>query len=413
MAFLVAVLAALTLSVACHADIILATFDGAAHTTWNWRVMNDPVMGGISVSNATINTTLQAAVWEGQVRIVPSLKAPGFCNYETTNGITTKFNDASPYSHLLLRVRSSTPSYAGYKVSFAADTLDRQFKSFKANFELNTTEWTTVAIPFTQFSKDWSSFTGDCNTTDPTGQVHHCCSAAHPEVCPTKHNLRDISQLGLWTEGASGDFHLEILWIGAGNAQQSATGEILTELPEEMSRKHGAARLHVPTSRNTCKYPVQHNLRYNISGRLGKDYLPLSGLMPLESLAFAVCCDRDFQDFAEPQSFFAEPDVNLFGHLNPDGQTIFYDTTCGLPVFVAPVNRTLADFKQDTTEHTWPSFRVGEAIMENIVINATSGAMFSKCGTHLGSYDPDARGPRYCIDLSCISGNPAKSVLRA
>ena len=197
------------------ADVLLATFDGAPKTTQQWIVMNDPVMGGQSISKAFINTSLSAAVWDGQVRIVPKLSAPGFCNYMTTRALTTHFADASPYTHLTLRVRTTTPSYTGFKVSFAADTVNPQFKSFKANFNITGTDWTTVAIPFSQFSKDWSPYTGNCDTKDPTGVQHHCCSSAHPEVCPTKRNLHDIMELGLWTEGVAGDFHLEVQWIGA------------------------------------------------------------------------------------------------------------------------------------------------------------------------------------------------------
>ena len=37
--------------------------------------------------------------------------------------------------------------------------------------------------------------------------------------------------------------------------------------------------------------------------------------------------------------------------------------------------------------------------------------VLSSCGTHLGSLLPDADGARYCIDLSCISGNAAGIVM--
>jgi len=381
----------------CNAQIYLATFDGAPKTTYPWRVMNDPVMGGVSVSTVYINKTLAAAVWDGQVKIVPSLKAPGFCNYETEKAELTRFADISSTTHLLLRVRTSSPEYAGYKVSFAADTLNPQFKSFKANFNITGTDWTTVAIPFNSFSNDWSPYTGNCDTLDPTGVQHHCCSAQHPEVCPTKRNLRGITQLGLWTEGASGNFHLEIQWIGAGNASYpEADLSVLPELEKEAPLK---------AQRDSCANRVQSHLRFNVSGRLASDYLPLTGFLPLESLAFAVCCDTQFAAFSEPADFYARPDVDLFSHLSASGPTVFYDTTCGIPVFAAPVNRTLEDFMADTKEHTWPSFRPGEIFLDNVIINATTGDIRSKCGTHLGSYDPDSRGARYCIDLSCISGN--------
>ena len=32
--------------------------------------------------------------------------------------------------------------------------------------------------------------------------------------------------------------------------------------------------------------------------------------------------------------------------------------------------------------------------------------VFSACGTHLGSFLPDAKGDRWCLDTSCLAGNP-------
>merc|ERR1711968_390731 len=94
--------------------------------------------------------------------------------------------------------------------------------------------------------------------------------------------------------------------------------------------------------------------------------------------ADAVCCDPNFKPYAEPQHFFAQP------------------------------GRSFADFKADTTEHGWPSFRREEIIEANVKVDNTTGEVVSKCGTHLGSYLPDAKGPRYCLDLSCLSGHGRK-----
>merc|ERR1719313_1361989 len=58
----------------------LATFDGAKGTTWTWEAVNDPVMGGQSVGNFSVQADRKLAVWEGEVKIVPFLHAAGFCN---------------------------------------------------------------------------------------------------------------------------------------------------------------------------------------------------------------------------------------------------------------------------------------------------------------------------------------------
>jgi hypothetical protein len=204
---------------------VLASFDGDANTGhWHWRLTNDPVMGGLSASDWQVKE--RVAVWNGTVAIVPSLQAPGFCTAATSDGfgITARFPDVSAYSHLILRVRSSTPTYAGFKVSFAANTLNPQFSSFKAGFALSpTTDWQIVAVPFLPaFSNDWSPYTGDCGGTDPSGRKHDCCTRFTPDVCVSKRNLRSISQLGIWAEGHAGHFQLEIDRIGAGNLGSEA-----------------------------------------------------------------------------------------------------------------------------------------------------------------------------------------------
>lgn len=203
-----------------ESTVDLVTFDGKEKsTTWTWKDLNDPVMGGQSTSTWVINETLGTAVWDGETKIVPSLKAPGFCNAETTSGfgVFSKANDASAFTHLLLRVRSTIP-YDGFKVSVAADTINPQFKSFKSEFNVTRHDgvWHTVAVPFESFSNDWSAYTGRCDTVDPNGKKHKCCSKSTPEVCLTPKNLADISQFGLWTEGVAGKFHLEVKWIRAG-----------------------------------------------------------------------------------------------------------------------------------------------------------------------------------------------------
>ena len=121
------------------------------------------------------------------------------------------------------------------------------------------------------------------------------------------------------------------------------------------------------------------------------------------SLAASICCDTRNQDYAEPSGLYA--DVKLFSHMDQSGITTFFDAACGLPLFKTPVNRSFAQFKSDTNEHGWPSFRDGEVFHDNVKTDTGElGHVTSKCGTHLGTYLPDAKGARWCIDLSCIAG---------
>ena len=157
--------------------------------------------------------------------------------------------------------------------------------------------------------------------------------------------------------------------------------------------------LFLSLSRLTCNSSIQYPLKYNLSHRPIPDGLPIYN--PNESLANAICCDTDYLGFAEPRFLFNESSVNLFSKL--DGVTTFYDSTCGIPLFKTPINRTIEDFKRETLEHGWPSFSPEEVIDDNVIINNKS--VSSRCGTHLGDYMEILGNWRYCIDLICISGN--------
>ena len=207
----------------------LVTFDGATATTHHWVNMNDPVMGGRSTSAFRQVADERIGAFQGTCAIVPFLHAPGFAKIYTQDArssgrLLTPFPDVSKHidGALHLRVRTTTPQYTGFKVAFGADGAQRPTPSshggasFKADFRLTGTDWQEIAIPFNQFSIDWSEYTGECTTKDPTGTQHYCCSAAHPEVCPTAVALRNINSVEVWAEGVEGAFTLDIDWIGAG-----------------------------------------------------------------------------------------------------------------------------------------------------------------------------------------------------
>lgn len=205
----------------------LATFDGAKSTTYGWRDMDDPVMGG--ESHSVFEVEGSQGHFKGTCAIVPFLKAPGFCMASTQRSVFSPaphFADASQFidGALYLEVETTTPEYAGFKVAFGAKNAVRppggmhhSSPTFKAGFNIPGKARTLVKVPFKDFSVDWSDFTGRCDTKDPNnGFQHHCCSSEHPEVCPTAQHLAQITSLELWAEGAAGDFDLKIFYIGAG-----------------------------------------------------------------------------------------------------------------------------------------------------------------------------------------------------
>ncbi len=110
--------------------------------------------------NRTSSWTVgETGVWDGEVKVVPSLAAPGFCNIMSQ--VKTYWPNAAGTTHIFVRARSTIP-YKGLRFSFGADTLFLQFKCFKANFDMAATgDWEDIAIPFDQFSNNWSSYTGE------------------------------------------------------------------------------------------------------------------------------------------------------------------------------------------------------------------------------------------------------------
>jgi len=367
----------------------LVTFDGAKGTTFKFQELNDPVMGGKSTGTWSVNSTGQFGVFDGDVVDVPSLKAPGFIK-SAADG--TFINVADQIAgDLVLTVRSKTPEYQGFKVSFAAGTLSPSYSCagggsiplsrgcFKANFMVPAgDDFTDVKIPFNMFSDLWSPATG----------LHTKNCTDDKDACPTQKSLGKIIRIEVWAEGVAGKAHLEVKQI-------SAVDSSLTQVQ--------GGDIRPPAEFDTCKAAVQDKLKYGISGRVDPT-VPVA-VNPTETLASAVCCDKRVSGFAEPQFLFQAPDILLFTKMEKTGVTVFYDSVCGLPVFQTPVNRTMADFQADTNEHGWPSFRDGEVFLDNVITDKKTTFVTSKCGTHLGSYLPDAKGSRWCIDLSCISGN--------
>ena len=79
---------------------------------------------------------------------------------------------------------------------------------------------------------------------------------------------------------------------------------------------------------------------------------------------------------------------------------------CGLPLFRAPIGRSFAEWKKETVNHGWPSFRKEEMVAENVKFYGNE--MRSACDVHLGHNLPDYSGDRYCINMVCMAGRPVK-----
>merc|ERR1719235_2501508 len=200
-----------------HAYAIdLATFDGETATTFTFVELNDPVMGGQSTGTWHVDATAREGIFDGEVKDVPSLKAPGFIKAAADG----KFPDVSEFAdgNLVLTVRTSTPDYAGYRVTFTSGAASPAFSCagggslpfsrgcYKQKFSVPAgSDFVEVKLPFNTFSDKWSSATGE--------QTETC--AKDKSVCPTAEKLKKIQRIEFWAEGALGKLHLEIKSVSA------------------------------------------------------------------------------------------------------------------------------------------------------------------------------------------------------
>lgn len=206
----------------------LVSFDGQNGTTFAFQEMEDPVMGSRSGGNWTVDGAGGFGVLDGVVTIVerPAVSivgaSPGFVKAAATGPFADASDNAA--GDLILVVRSSTPDYTGFHVSFAAGAHAPGYSCeggghipfsrgcFKAKFCVPPgSEFTPVHIPFASFSDLWKPATGEQTTT----------CADDKSVCPTASLLKKIQRIELWAEGANGKVHLEVKSISAGTKPTS------------------------------------------------------------------------------------------------------------------------------------------------------------------------------------------------
>jgi hypothetical protein len=194
----------------CAGSIPIATFDGAKATTLEWQTVNDPVMGGQSKSNFSVDGARHVGVWAGEVKIVPFLHAPGFCNLQSPGlGKTTEFPKLSGSSGITVRMRETLQSgLMNFNVQLMSTGAKHLFHKgvYMANI--------TISTDLTDHFVPWSAFT---------------CSWRGQEVswCPgIATQLDKINSVGLGTAspGIAGEFNLEIESISATSTELQVDG---------------------------------------------------------------------------------------------------------------------------------------------------------------------------------------------
>merc|ERR1712190_541848 len=156
---------------------------------------------------------------DGEVVNVPSLKAPGFIKAAADG----KFPNIADFidGSLVLTVRTSTPEYAGFRVTFVSGGVSASFSCagggslpfsrgcYKQKFRVPAgSDFVEIKLPFNTFSDKWSSYTGE--------HTEEC--AKTKDVCPTADKLGKIKRIEFWGEGAPGKLHLEVKSVSAEKA---------------------------------------------------------------------------------------------------------------------------------------------------------------------------------------------------
>jgi len=189
----------------CGEIIMLEDFASPKH---EWAEMNDPVMGGKSTGTFSVDDSSHVGVFQGSVEIVSFLNAPGFIKAETSKG--ESWPDASSCEGIQLSLKSSTPAYKGFRVSFGNKRPKGAFPytyGFKTDLVLDSTtkDFQTVKLPFDHFTDKWDAGSGDAVVT----------CAENNEFCPQQEDKKSLYSIAVWGEGVEGKVDLEIQSIAA------------------------------------------------------------------------------------------------------------------------------------------------------------------------------------------------------
>jgi len=179
----------------------IATFDGDSKTTWPWQTVNDPVMGGQSNSTFHTDSARALGVWEGEVRIVPFLKSPGFCNLQAPGLYkTADFPDLSGTQGMVVQARELNASgIARFNVMLMTSGSKQFLKQgvYTANFMLSGA-MEDQFLPFSVFTCTWR------------GQNVTWCPSLSTQ-------LGKVTNIGIGTAfpGPAAKFHVEISSLSA------------------------------------------------------------------------------------------------------------------------------------------------------------------------------------------------------
>lgn len=149
----------------------------------------------------------------------------------------------------------------------------------------------------------------------------------------------------------------------------------------------GEESIMCPKAHGTTATPVQSNLKWNCD----------------QKTADKICSFN--RHYAEHSGYWKT--TSFLKDVNKEGETTYFDSVSGKPLFIAPRGRTFQEFQRESEAHGWPSFRDEEVVWDNVRV-LPDGEAVSVDGTHLGHNLPDGSGNRFCINLVCIAGIETK-----
>lgn len=222
------------------ANNTIVEFDPSEAKSFEWRVVDDGVMGGRSKGQVKVSDD-GVLTFQGKLSLENN---GGFSSIRT--GKIKK--DLSPFDGLVTRVKGDGRTY---QMRLTTDARFRGMEiSFKADFETKKGEWIEVKIPFSEFS---GSFRG--------------MSLKNERFNPSK-----IQRLGmLLADKKPGNFKLQVDWIRAYGGQSGdivstaladgrfgTLGKLLTEakLLETLQGK-GPFTVFAPTDEAFSKMPKE------------------------------------------------------------------------------------------------------------------------------------------------------------
>mmetsp|Transcript_51468 Transcript_51468/g.166011 ORF Transcript_51468/g.166011 Transcript_51468/m.166011 type:complete len:393 (+) Transcript_51468:105-1283(+) len=170
-------------------DVPLAAFDGTAGTARQWITVNDPVMGGGSDSSFSVVREERIGRWAGEVKIVRSLGAPGFCTARTAGDALFRNVTGSTHLGLSLKGGSGLPA-ADFSLQVGVKGVTTMQTLYQAQLGGEYCCADDCRVP-------WSAFRPSFRGRPIKGP-------------PLADNLGALSQLGLGTAGTAGRFSLDI-----------------------------------------------------------------------------------------------------------------------------------------------------------------------------------------------------------